>query len=164
VVPCGSTGEDAIYRRNITVADAPGAVKQGAQDYAELLGIKSGQSVQEIGWDTDCDSLISESVEDTIGEELLDEDTDELVDAVLFWWREDDGDLVDGLVDCIRSLAENGRIWLLSPGAGKSGALAPGVISESAQLAGLVQTKAERLGAWHGSCLLQRGTKKNLQQ
>ncbi|WP_293951428.1 DUF3052 domain-containing protein [uncultured Corynebacterium sp.] len=142
------------------MADAPGAVKQGAQDYAQLLGIESGQTVQEIGWDDDCDSLISESVEEFLGEELLDEDTDELCDVVLLWWREDDGDLVDGLVDAIRSLAENGRVWLLSPGIGKSGALAPGAISESAQLAGLVQTKAERLGEWQGSCLVQRGTKK----
>ncbi len=142
------------------MADAPGAVKQGAQDYAQLLGIESGQTVQEIGWDDDCDSLISESVEEFLGEELLDEDTDELCDVVLLWWREEDGDLVDGLVDAIRSLAENGRVWLLSPGIGKTGALAPGVISESAQLAGLVQTKAERLGVWQGSCLVQRGTKK----
>lgn len=143
------------------MADAPGAVKQGAQDYAQLLGIESGQSVQEIGWDADCDSQISESIEDAIGEELLDDETDELCDVVLLWWREDDGDLVDGLVDSIRSLAENGRVWLLSPGIGKAGALAPGVISESAQLAGLVQTKAERLGEWQGSCLVQRGTKKS---
>lgn len=142
------------------MADAPGAVKQGAQDYAQLLGIQSGHIVQEIGWDEDSDTLISESIEDAIGEELLDEETDELCDVVLLWWREDDGDFVDGLVDSIRSLAENGRIWVLTPGIGKEGALAPGVISESAQLAGLVQTKAERLGNWQGSCLVQRGNKK----
>lgn len=142
------------------MADAPGAVKQGAQDYAQLLGIQSGHVVQEIGWDEDSDTLISESIEDAIGEELLDEETDELCDVVLLWWREDDGDLVDGLVDSIRSLAENGRVWVLTPGIGKEGALAPGVISESAQLAGLVQTKAERLGNWQGSCLVQRGNKK----
>ncbi|AGN19744.1 DUF3052 domain-containing protein [Corynebacterium glutamicum] len=142
------------------MADAPGAVKQGAQDYAQLLGIQSGHIVQEIGWDEDSDTLISESIEDAIGEELLDEETDELCDVVLLWWREDDGDLVDGLVDSIRSLAENGRVWVLTPGIGKEGALAPGVISESAQLAGLVQTKAERLGNWQGSCLVQRGNKK----
>ena len=142
------------------MADAPGAVKQGAQDYAQLLGIQSGHIVQEIGWDEDSDTLISESIDDAIGEELLDEETDELCDVVLLWWREDDGDLVDGLVDSIRSLAENGRVWVLTPGIGKEGALAPGVISESAQLAGLVQTKAERLGNWQGSCLVQRGNKK----
>ncbi len=40
------------------------------------------------------------------------------------------------------------------------GNLAPGEISESAQLAGLVQTKAERLGEWQGSCLVARGNTK----
>ncbi|AGF73005.1 hypothetical protein A605_10015 [Corynebacterium halotolerans YIM 70093 = DSM 44683] len=116
--------------------------------------------VQEVGWDSDCDSAISEAVEDVIGEELLDEDTDELCDVVLLWWRDEDGDLVDGLVDSIRPLAENGRIWLLTPGAGRSGTVAPGDINESAQLAGLVQTSAERLGQWQGSCLVQRGNTK----
>lgn len=142
------------------MVDAPGVVKKNAQDYAQILGIQQGMIVQEVGWDEDCDSAISEAVEDVIGEELLDEDTDELCDVVLLWWREEDGDLVDGLVDSIRSLAENGRVWLLTPGIGKDGALSPGVISESAQLAGMVQTKAERLGAWQGSCLESSGPQK----
>ncbi|AEX42362.1 DUF3052 domain-containing protein [Corynebacterium diphtheriae] len=127
--------------------------------HAQRLGIAAGMTVQEVGWDEDCDSTISEAIEDIIGEELLDEETDEACDVVLLWWRSDDGDLVDGLVDSIRPLADNGRIWLLTPGAGKQGDLDPGEISESAQLAGLVQTKAERLGAWQGSCLVQRGNK-----
>lgn len=142
------------------MVDAPGVVQKDAQEYAQVLGIQAGMTVQEIGWDEDCDSSISEAVEDVIGEELLDEDTDELCDVVLLWWREDDGDLVDGLVDAIRPLADNGRIWLLTPGAGKPGTVAPGEISESAQLAGLVQTKAERLGTWQGSCLEASGPQK----
>lgn len=142
------------------MVDTPGTVTNGAQDYAQRLGITQGQAAQEIGWDTDSDSAISESIEDVIGEDLLDEDTDEICDTVLLWWREEDGDLVDGLVDSIRPLAENGRIWLLTPGAGRDGTIEPGVIAESAQLAGLVQTKADRLGNWQGSCLVQRGTKR----
>ena len=35
-----------------------------------------------------------------------------------------------------------------------------GEISESAQLAGLMQTKADRFGEWQGSCLTPAGTKK----
>ncbi|HJD79074.1 MAG TPA: DUF3052 domain-containing protein [Corynebacterium pollutisoli] len=141
------------------MVDAPGVVKKNAQDYAQILGIQQGMIVQEVGWDEDCDSAISEAVEDVIGEELLDEDTDELCDVVLLWWREEDGDLVDGLVDSLRPLADSGRIWLLTPGAGKPGTIAPGEISESAQLAGLVQTTATRLGEWQGSCLEARGQK-----
>lgn len=129
------------------------------EDLAHRLGVREGLLVQEVGWDEDADSSISEAIEDIIGSELLDEDTDEACDIVLLWWREDDGDLVDGLVDAVRPLADAGRIWLLTPGAGRSGALEPGEIAESAQLAGLVQTRAERLGNWQGSCLVQRSGK-----
>lgn len=142
------------------MVDIPGATKNGVQDYAKTLDIKAGHTVQEVGWDDDCDSAISEAVEDAIGADLLDEDSYELCDVVLLWWRDDDGDLVDELVDAVRPLADHGRIWLLSPAAGTKGELAPGVVSESAQLAGLVQTKAERLGSWQGSCLVQRGAAK----
>lgn len=129
-------------------------------DYARKLGIEEGQIALELGWDEDCDAAISESIEDILGDDFLDEENDDLCDVVVLWWREDDGDLVDGLVDSIRPLGDNGRVWLLTPGTGKPGALLPGDISESAQLAGLVQTKAERLGDWQGSCLVAGGTTK----
>ena len=35
--------------------------------------------------------------------------------------REDDGDLVDALVDAITPLADHGVIWLLTPKAGRAG-------------------------------------------
>ncbi|WP_281382554.1 DUF3052 domain-containing protein [Corynebacterium incognita] len=130
-------------------------------DYAKKLGIDEGMVVLELGWDEDCDEDISVAVENVIGEDFLDEETDELCDAVILWWRDGDGDLVDGLVDAVRPLVDGGRIWLLTPGAGKPGTIEPGEISESAQLAGLVQTTADRLGNWQGSCLVGRGyTKK----
>ncbi|HZK32551.1 MAG TPA: DUF3052 domain-containing protein [Corynebacterium sp.] len=143
------------------MVDAPGAINNdNAQDYVQRLGIKPDMIVQEIGWDEDCDSSLSEAVEDAIGEELVDYDTDELVDTVLLWFREEDGDLVDALVDATRSLAPEGDIWLLTPGAGKTGTVAPGEINESAQLAGLVGTTAERFGAWQASLLVTQGGKK----
>lgn len=140
------------------MVDAPDVMNKDVQDYAQRLGIQPGTVVQEVGWDEDCDSAISESIEDFLGEALLDEETDEICDVVLLWWREEDGDLVDGLVDAVRPLSDNGRVWLLTPGAGRRGTVEPGVIAESAQLSGLVQTKAERLGQWQGSCLVQRGS------
>lgn len=140
------------------MVDAPDVMNKDVQDYAQRLGIQQGTVVQEVGWDEDCDSAISESIEDFLGDALLDEDTDEICDVVLLWWREEDGDLVDGLVDAVRPLSDNGRVWLLTPGAGRPGTVEPGLIAESAQLSGLVQTKAERLGQWQGSCLVQRGS------
>ncbi|WP_018024523.1 DUF3052 family protein [Corynebacterium ulceribovis] len=142
------------------MGDAAGAQGSVALDYVDTLGIREGQVVQEIGWDEDCDTAISEAVEDFLDTDLLPEDTDEVVDVVLAWWREEDGDLVDGLVDMIRPLSDNGRIWLLTPGPKESGALDHAVIQESAVLAGLVVTTTNLLGQWSGTCLVQRPTKR----
>lgn len=144
---------------------APGSApakheEQANNSWAHLLCIEEDTIIQELGWDEDADATISEALEDTIGEPLLDADTDEIVDVVLLWWREEDGDLVDGLVDATRNLGEEGRIWLLTPAAGTTGTIAPGEIAESAKLAGLVQTKSERLGGWQGACLVTPGKKK----
>ena len=111
------------------MVDAPGVIGKDVQDYAQRLGIQRGNVVQEVGWDEDCDSAISESIEDFLDEALLDEETDDICDVVLLWWREEDGDLVDGLVDAVRPLAENGRVWLLTQGAGRPGTIEPGVIA-----------------------------------
>ena len=75
------------------MVDAPGVVNTTAQAYAQTLDIESGMTVQEVGWDSDCDSAISEAVEEVIGDDLLEEDTDELCDVVLLWWREEDGEI-----------------------------------------------------------------------
>ena len=40
---------------------------------------------------------------------MVDEDTDEVADVVLLWWREDDGDLFDALTDAIASLGRRRR-------------------------------------------------------
>lgn len=125
----------------------------GGDTYAARFGVAEGDVVQEIGWDEDADTAISEAIEDAIGAPLLDEDSDEICGTILLWHRDEDGDLVDSLVDAIRNLEEGGRIWLMTPGAGTPGGVAPGEISESAQLAGLAQTKADRFGAWQGSLL-----------
>ena len=52
------------------MVDTPGG-EERTQDLAQRLGIEKGMVVQEVGWDEDCDSSISEAIEDVIGEELL---------------------------------------------------------------------------------------------
>ncbi|VEH79352.1 Protein of uncharacterised function (DUF3052) [Corynebacterium kutscheri] len=52
-------------------------------DLARILGLSEGDTVQEIGWDEDCDSSLSEAVEDIIDAELFDEDSTEICTAVL---------------------------------------------------------------------------------
>ena len=38
----------------------------------------------------------------------MDDTFDDVVDVVLLWWREDDGDLVDALIDATGMLAPKG--------------------------------------------------------
>ena len=121
--------------------------------YADRFGVGPDDVVQEIGWDEDADSTISEAIEDAIGALLLDDDTTDPCDVVLLWFRDGDGDLVDELVDASRNLSPGGRVWLLTPGAGSPGVVPAGEIAESAQLAGFIATKADRFGDWQGSCL-----------
>ena len=101
----------------------------------DRLGIQKDQVVQELGWDEDIDDDIRADIEDACGGELLDEDADEVIDVVLLWWRDDDGDLVDRLMDAITPLADDGVIWVLTPKTGKPGHVMPAEIAESAPTA-----------------------------
>lgn len=126
-----------------------------APNYARRLGIQKDQVVQELGWDEDVDDDIRADIEEACGSELLDEDADEVVDVVLLWWRDEDGDLVDALMDAIGPLADEGFVWVLTPKTGLDGHVEPSEIAESAPTAGLTQTSAANLGDWSGSRLVQ---------
>jgi hypothetical protein len=126
-----------------------------AQNYVQKLGITHDQVVQELGWDEDTDDDLRAAVEDTIGSDLLDEDSDEVVDVVLLWWRDSDGDLVDALMDAIGPLADEGVVWVLTPKTGRADHVEPSEIAESATTAGLTQTSTANLGDWVGSRLVQ---------
>jgi hypothetical protein len=113
---------------------------------AERLGIKPEMVVQEIGWDEDVDDDARAAIEERIGGDLLDEDSDEVVDVVLLWWRESDGDLVDTLMDVTGPLAEDGVIWVLTPKTGRPGYVEPSDIAEAVPTAGLAQTSNTSVG------------------
>ena len=115
-------------------------------DLAERLGIKPGHVVQEIGYDDDCDEELRDAVAAGEGVELVDEDYDDVVDGVLLWWRDEDGDLVDALVDALTPLADGGYILLLTPKAGREGHVEPSEIGEAAPTAGLSQTSTVSAG------------------
>lgn len=131
------------------------ADQAGARGLAERLGIQAGQVVQERGYDEDADEDLRSAIVDRSGSELLDEDSDEVVDVVLLWWREGDGDLVDALMDAIGLLAESGVVWLLTPKNGRDGYVEPSEITESAPTAGLAQTSTLSAAKdWTGSRLV----------
>ncbi len=135
------------------------AAGDGGRSYAQRLDIHHDQIVQELGWDDDSDDDIRADVEEACGSDLLDEDADEVIDVVLLWWRDGDGDLVDRLMDAIAPLAEDGIIWVLTPKTGKSGHVLPADIAEAAPTAGLMQTSSAKLGDWIGSRLVQPKSK-----
>ncbi|WP_248492198.1 DUF3052 domain-containing protein [Tsukamurella sp. PLM1] len=119
------------------------------------MGLQPGNIVQEIGWDEDTDDELRLAIEEVIGGEMIDEDTDEVVDVVVLWWRDDDGDLVDTLMDVITPLSDDGYVWVLSPKTGQPGHVQPSEIAEAAPTAGLTQTSSTNLGSWIGSRLVQ---------
>jgi hypothetical protein len=118
----------------------------GRAGVAERLGIEPGMVVQEIGWDEDVDDDVRADIEERIGSDLLDEDADEVVDVVLLWWREEDGDLVDALMDAMGPLADTGVIWVLTPKTGRDGHVEPSEIAEAVPTAGLSQTSSVSVG------------------
>ena len=119
------------------------------------LGFAAGQVVQEYGYDHDVDDAFRLAIEELCGSELEDENYGDVVDAVVLWWRDDDGDLIDALVDALTNLAEGGFIVLFTPKAGRAGQVDPADIQEAAVTTGLHasgSTKAAR--DWNGSRLV----------
>ncbi len=101
------------------------------------LGLTEGQVVQEFGYDSDVDDDFRFALEDLVGSELEDEDYGDVADGVLIWWRDDDGDLVDAVVDGLTNLAEGGSIVVLTPKSGRPGHVDASDIEEAATTAGL---------------------------
>ncbi|QYJ05802.1 DUF3052 domain-containing protein [Nocardioides panacisoli] len=119
------------------------------------MGFKQGMVVQELGWDTDTDDDLRIAIEDEVDGDMVDGDYGNVVDNVVLWWREDDGDLVDGLVDALTDLVGGGAIWLLTPKVGRAGEVNPSDIAEAAPVAGLSQTTTDSVSKdWLGTRLV----------
>ncbi len=126
---------------------------------AERLGLQAGDIVMEIGADDDVDEDFRDAVVERIGEEMVAEDSDEVVDVVVLWYRDGDGDLADVLVDAIAPLADDGYIWLLTPKRGRDDYVEPSDIAEAASIAGLSQTSITTVGEdWSAARLAGRKT------
>jgi len=104
----------------------------------------------------DIDDALMADVAGRTGTELIyGDDSDEMVDVLLMWWREGDGDLVDALVDSLTNLGDSGVIWLLTPKAGRDGHVEPSDIGEAAPTAGLSSTRSTSAAPeWSGTRLV----------
>jgi hypothetical protein len=131
------------------------AAEDEARDRARRLGLQPGLTVQERGFDDDADLALRTGIEQVVEGELVDEDYDDVVDVVVMWWREDDGDLVDELVDAIGLLADHGVVWLMTPKPGRPGHIDAEDIADAAPTAGLQQTSTISAGSqWQGTRLV----------
>jgi len=104
----------------------------------------------------DVDTELLDDLVTRTGTELIySDDSDEMVDVVVLWWREGDGDLVDALVDSLTNLGDSGVIWLLTPKAGRAGHVEPADIDEAAPTAGLSSTRSTSAAPeWSGTRLV----------
>jgi len=107
---------------------------------AGRLGFVPDTVIQELGWDDDVDADFRASIEARTGNPLVDGEATDVVDGVILWWRDGDGDLADALMDALADLAEGGSIWLLTPKVGRDGYVSGADIVEAAPVAGLSTT------------------------
>jgi hypothetical protein len=121
---------------------------------AVRLFFRPGMVVQEIGYGDDVDEELRQAIDETTGKELVGEDFDGVADAVLLWFRDDDGDLTDALFDAIAHTKESGVILLLTPKVGRDGYIEPSDIGGASTTAGLSQSESIKVGGWTGSRLI----------
>jgi hypothetical protein len=124
-------------------ADSADKSRDTSRDNPALrLGLEAGTVVQELGYDDDCDDAFRDAITDLTGEDFADENTEDVVDVVLLWWRDEDGDLVDALVDALTDLKAGGVVWLMTPKVGRDGYVDASEIAEAAPTAGLATTSS----------------------
>lgn len=121
------------------------------------LGFSADHLVQEIGVDDDVDEDFRRRLEELLDEELIDEDSQEVVDAVLLWFRDGDDDPVDAMMDALTTLDEGGVVWMLTPRSGREGYVPPVEIHDAAANAGLHVTSSAGVSEnWAASKLVAR--------
>jgi hypothetical protein len=104
------------------------------------MGFAKGELILEIGYGPDCDDDLRAEIKKFVGTDFHEDTTTEVVDAVLLWFREGDGDLVDELMDASTYLSETGPIWVLTPKVGRDGHVEPSDIQDAGPTCGLSQT------------------------
>lgn len=115
---------------------------------AGKLGFVADTVIQELGWDEDVDNDFRDAVADYTGHDLVDGDYGDVVDGVILWWRDGDGDLTDDLVDALQDLDDGGFVWLLTPKVGHEGHVSGVDVGEAAPVAGMSITTTSMQGDW----------------
>ena len=106
------------------------------------MGFTKGDQILEIGYAADCDDSLRANIAEITGTKLIEIDPTEVVDAVILWWRDNDGDLIDELMDALTYLSETGPIWVMLPKMGRANYVEPSEIQDAAPIAGLAVTSS----------------------
>jgi hypothetical protein len=121
------------------------------------MGFKEGDLILEVGRSAGCDESLRKAISTITKTEFVDSAAHEVVDGVIIWWRDGDGDLVDELMDALTYLSETGPIWVLTPKVGRDGHVEPSDIQDAAPTAGLSQTSSFSIAAdWSATRLVAR--------
>ena len=125
------------------------------------MGFAKGDQILEIGYAADCDDSLRAKITDISGTELIEVDPTEVVDAVIIWWRDGDGDLIDELMDALTYLSETGPIWVMTPKMGRANYVEASEIQDAAPIAGLSTTSSIPVATdWTATRLVARKASK----
>ena len=125
------------------------------------MGFEPGELVLELGRGSDSDDSLRGAISTSTGNSLIEDETNEVVDAVIIWWRDGDGDREDELVDALTYLSDTGSIWVLTPKVGRDGHVEPSDIQDAAPNVGLSQTSTISVAPdWTATRLVARKTSK----
>ena len=106
------------------------------------MGFAKGDLILEIGYAADCDDSLRAKIKGFTETEFIQIDPTEVIDGVIIWWRDGDGDLIDELMDALTFLSETGPIWVMTPKMGRPNYVEVSEIQDAAPIAGLSVTSS----------------------
>ena len=121
------------------------------------MGFAKGEQILEIGYAADCDDSLRAKIKGFTDTEFIQINPTEVIDGVIIWWRDGDGDLIDELMDALTFLSETGPIWVMTPKMGRPNYVEASEIQDAAPIAGLSVTSSIAVAAdWTATRLVAR--------
>ena len=121
------------------------------------MGFAKGDQILEIGYAADCDDSLRAKIKGFTETEFIQIDPTEVIDGVIIWWRDGDGDLIDELMDALTFLSETGPIWVMTQKMGRPNYVEASEIQDAAPTAGLSVTSSIAVATdWTATRLVAR--------
>ena len=121
------------------------------------MGFANGDQILEIGYAADSDDALRANIKAITDTEFIQIDPTEVIDGVIIWWRDGDGDLIDELMDALTFLSETGPIWVMTPKMGRANYVEASEIQDAAPTAGLSVTSSIAVATdWTATRLVAR--------